>query len=472
MSNPELLDGSSLTQSLEDHCQGEKVRMVAKRITAVQRQTRSAAAEILDGQVANGPQIALGWDSLHVGPLGTNQGRGPCVYFVGLDRCDRHKAGFCSPCGFSCVSLPEMAEKEWLSVQFEEYQGMMTEWTSGITDVSNEGIWVPPFEKKLAPSGERAILVTGFIGSFFSSSELSQAGRNWLLEQFVTDFKRRELNPQVYIETRADDFLKAHQRGELGELFPLLQQLSARFIFGLESIDDFVRNGIYVKGLKLEDFEEAVRVARERGFGVNAFIFVGNHSMGEGEILDDVKGTLGYLANREITPVLMTPSLTQGSFNDLLRFVGRNGLVSSEIPVVDDYRFIDPRTFLALVRETMALFPFKPEIDHYPYMISLGGGPPEPLEWLFEAPGMATCSECAEIIKQASRRLLYDFNGEGFEAAIQPVDECPCRARYEKRLKEEESWPSLISRVTMNVETAEQYKEDYSRAIVANLEMD
>lgn len=439
------------------------------RMTALQRETRKAVAGILDGRVASGPQIASGLDSLHVGPLGIGEETGPCVYFVGKGRCKPHNQGCCTSCGYNCVALSTMDETEWLSEQFEAYKERMERWQLGVEKAQEAGVWVPNFEKKLN-NGPNVVLVTGFMGSFFSNTEVSPEGRRWLLEQFVEDFKKRGLNPQVYFEVRAEDVLHAQKTGELANLSEMLHQLSARFIVGLESQNEFVRNVIYAKGLKLEVFEEAVRVLKDQDFGVNAFVFMGNHSMGDTETLTDTKKTLYYLRTKGVTPVLMTPSLTRGSFNDLLRFSGRQGLASSDVPVIGDYRFIDPRTYLEALRLTIELFPFDPGMDHNPFMTSLGGGPPAPKEWMMDSPGMCTCPKCAETIKEAARRLLHDFDVEEFKLTVAPVDRCSCRALYEDRLSQEKNWPPLEERVGMNVEIAERSKNPYIEDMLRQLE--
>lgn len=420
-----------------------------RRVTAVQRATRMTISSLLAQEEASGPQVALAYDSLHVGPLGIGEERGPCVYFVGKGRCVPHDNGFCTSCGYNFLPLPKIDEIPWLKSQFANYQESMTSWQKGIDQTEREDIWIPAFEKKLS-SGPRVVIVTGFLGSFLSNAECSPSAREWLLKSFIGDFEDRSLSPQVYFEVRAEDVIRARNDHELEKLAPFFKILSARFILGFESSDDFVRNVIYCKGLGLNAFENAVRTLQEVGFGTNAFVFLGNHSMGDTETLADVQETLYYLKEKNTPPVIMTPSITPASLNAVLKFAGK-------------YRYPDPRTYLEILRTAIRLFPFDPNSDHYPFMTSLGGGPPTPPEWMMDSPDMSTCTSCAEKIKLAARKFLYNFDQEEFAVQTAAVDLCPCYNRYRERLEEEKSWPPLISRVRQNVALAEKYKDDYIR---------
>ena len=401
----------------------DQTRTLRGHIMAIQRGLRNEVTKrISDYTKIESPQLALGMDSLHAGP---------CVYWVGKNPCKDDIGGQCSACGYNRVVFPEegVDEESFLRQQFQAYQVEMDAWIKDGAD-------------------KKFVLVTGFIGSFFSDYEVSPALRKELLEWLRDDFKERKVEPQVYIEARAEDVIAVGKGGELDELLPLLKNLNARVILGLESRNDFIRTVVFAKQLKIESFEKAARLLQERQIGVNAFVFMGNHSMGEQETFDDVVGTLKYLKALGAAPVLMTPSLTPGSFNDLLAWA-------------ENYHFTEPRTLLRILRETIKLFPKTDDLDHYPFMLSLGGGPPEPLAWMFKATGLATCDDCSEKIKEAARQLVIDFDYDQFNQAMLFVDDCQCQQAYEQKLGEEKNLPGLIQRVTANINLAQAHATEY-----------
>jgi len=246
----------------------DQTRTLRGHIMAIQRGLRNEVTKrISDYTKIESPQLALGMDSLHAGP---------CVYWVGKNPCKDDIGGQCSACGYNRVVFPEegVDEESFLRQQFQAYQVEMDAWIKDGAD-------------------KKFVLVTGFIGSFFSDYEVSPALRKELLEWLRDDFKERKVEPQVYIEARAEDVIAVGKGGELDELLPLLKNLNARVILGLESRNDFIRTVVFAKQLRIESFEKAARLLQERQIGVNAFVFMGNHSMGEQETFDDVSAVPG-----------------------------------------------------------------------------------------------------------------------------------------------------------------------------------
>ncbi len=112
-------------------------------------------------------------------------------------------------------------------------------------------------------------------GSFFDDREVPRGVRLEVAER-VRDMGAKKLivesRPEFITEDVLDDFRGVNL--EVG--------------IGLESADDFVRNVCINKGFNFEDFEQAAKILKNRGFRVKCYLLLKPPFLSEREAIDDV----------------------------------------------------------------------------------------------------------------------------------------------------------------------------------------
>jgi len=366
---------------------------------------------------------------------------GPWPEFIyhGLT-CPRSAGGFCSPCGYSNVDpVP--------SKRHAVYQSVLAQ-----TDVI-----LASLETEIAdtqPPINPICVALSTIGSFFNQFELDAEYRRKVLQKFVSFQCRTGVDLRIFLEAHPADIIRSHKKGELEELNQSLQVLHTTVILGLESVDAFARNTLYLKGLELTDFELAVGILRSYGLEAGAFVFAGLHSLTELETIQDVQATLGYLRREAVLPVLMIANLKEFTLNHLLYWLGK-------------YDMLDPRTIASLFRLLTEFAVDKR--NQVPWLAADPvGGPPPPAANPFATRRKATCDACAGAILESIRRVREDYDWGLFGRSQRLVDRCSCKQRYVDRIEAQLAQArqqDLIQRVAEDLEAAVLEKERYVRAM-------
>ena len=363
--------------------------------------------------------------------------------------CDNSRKGFCSPCFFSKLPLYECSSEivyESLLIQtkyiIDNYQDVLMRY-------------------QIRPPGSLdrfdAVFCYATNGSFFSNSETLPDHRLQALSMLAQFAKIKKLNVLMYLETCAGDYIRSYNNGELNKLLPLLKDLNALILVGLESINDYTRNVIYNKNLPIGDFYKVLEINRQIGLETGAFVFSGFHSMIEREIVRDVEKTLFYLKREKVMPVLMFPNLKNFSLLHLLYRYNR-------------YNLIDPRTCAKLMTLLYREFETSEVTGRDKWLTGdVWGGPPASAIDMFSNNNKVSCDYCSKIIADAAMRLRVDHDIDIFTTAIAPIHYCEnnCDEKYNKYINGIPD-KSLRQRTRENILFAEKNVPLYMKELISD----
>lgn len=381
----------------------------------------------------------------------------PEIIYKGF-RCQRSEAGLCSPCGYSnidrvpnhiaAVNRAILSQTQYVLNRFEEViMGNQTRKSP-----------YPAFDKKHV-SGRDAMMALTTTGSFFSHYELEQEMRIKVLQMISAHAHLNQINLQIFLESHAADIIDYYEKGEFDDLLPLLKDMNAVIVVGLESVDDFSRNVLYCKNLSLNEFERAITIIKRKlELEAGAFLFAGLHPMNDYETLLDIKKSLSYLKAQQIMPVIMVSNLKPYTLNHLLYTEGR-------------YNLPDPRTILSIVRMLEDGAPNLEKTEKWLFA-DPGGGPPEPSIHPFNNPLKKTCDKCSSIIwhaicgynmKGKANGLRETYDWIDFEQKIGVIDNCDCNSVYEESIEQLRTGSPqlLVDRASQNLSHAEGVMKAY-----------
>lgn len=366
--------------------------------------------------------------------------------------CKKTIQGFCSPCFFSKVEMSKASSNDiynsfeiqtkYIIDNFDE-QVMKCQLRS---DQSTKDIW-------------DITLCFASNGSLFSNYETTREGRFHAFKMLYDEIKKRNLTSLVYIETCADDYLRFLESEELNELMPILQKLNVVVLCGFESAQDFTRDVLYTKSLKLLDFEKVVKRNRDYGLQTGAFLYTGFHSMTHNEIIIDLVKSLCYLLKLDVVPVIMIPKLHEFTFPDLLYQYGK-------------YNIIDPYTVLNIAEIAAWITIITPTpLKKDKWMMSdLLDDIPMSSTSFFNNENKIVCMACATKIRDILQKVRSSMNYSLFELAENKVKSCEnnCYERYLQHLNSEDDIrkeKSLIRRTIDNTTFALKKRNQYIRSL-------
>jgi radical SAM enzyme (TIGR01210 family) len=366
---------------------------------------------------------------------------GPFPEFILKGRfCKRSARGLCSPCFYS--RLPEHS----LNSNDEFDKGYLKQVDHIIerfdTLVLNNQIGKIAFPVE---SEKRVIgMVCTPTGSYFDKEEYPLTIRKENLKKIAR--KAGELNRSIalHIESHANDVIEYFQSPDIEEL-ELLKCLNARILLGFESIDEFSRNVIYVKDLKLEAFLEAVTILRNYNFPVGAFVFAGLFPYTDYETIEDVTKSLLFLKEKGIPPVLMFANTQKYTIPDVL-YAGKR------------YKLVDARTVLEIVRKMIDIFSTDMNGSIDPWFIAdPKGGPPEPKSHIFISGDNSVCADCSNRIYELIEELRITKNTDAFLDGYNEVNNCKCRLNYDALIQK-----NKITTKNQNIEERTRILLDYA----------
>ena len=380
----------------------------------------------------------------------------PEIIYKGF-RCPRSEEGLCTPCGYSnIVKAPN--DRVIVNKSLLSQTKFIIEFFDEIVLKNQRRKQPYPTYDKRYPNGRDVMMALATTGSFFCDSELDKKTRVEILEMIRSYIKDKEINIQIFLESHTLDIIDFYEKGKFNDILPVLKELNAVIIVGLESTDNFHRNVLYCKNLQMGDFEKAVDIIKNKlGLIAGAFVFVGFHSMNEYETIADVRKTISYLSNMETMPVIMISNLKHYTMNHLLY-------------VHNQYSLPDPRTVLSIVKMLKVFTSNMLKTENWLFA-DPGGGPPDPTIHPFNNPRKITCDKCSKLIWKAicgdygvnePNGLRETYNWEDFEEKIQPIDNCNCKIVYEEYVSKlrNKDLP-IIDRATQNIDSAKNVAEVY-----------
>jgi uncharacterized Fe-S cluster-containing MiaB family protein len=226
----------------------------------------------------------------------------------------------------------------------------------------------------------------------------------------------KELNVTIklHIESHCEDFLLYNTQDEkYARELELLRNLNTHIIFGLESSDEYARNILYNKHLKLSDFECAVSKAKNAGLTPGAFVFAGLFSYNDKQTHIDVISTIDYLIDMHVFPVLMFQNDQQYTITDILL---KKGLIT----------LLEPFSLAWIVVDALERIS---EANQYWLIADPIGGPPEPDYHIFKTKNESFDS-CAYEIYEALVDLRKTRNIQTFVSAFEKLKTNQSWERY------------------------------------------
>jgi len=123
-------------------------------------------------------------------------------------------------------------------------------------------------------------------GSFLNDNELPY----YIQRMIIKRFKESESVRTLLVESRPE-FIK---QGRLQEIAPITETKVLKIGIGLESATDTVRNSYINKGISKEDYENAVRIAKQSGIRVLTYILIKPLYMSEKDAISDAIDSAKY----------------------------------------------------------------------------------------------------------------------------------------------------------------------------------
>jgi len=340
---------------------------------------------------------------------------GPFPEFILKGRfCKRSANGLCSPCFYSRLFEHALNSNDEFDVGYLEQVDYIINHFHELVIDNQIGKIAFPFE-----SEKKVIsMVCTPTGSYFDNKEYPLAVRKENLKKIAQKAKGLDCHIALHIESHADDVIEYFQSSDVEEL-ELLKYLNARIMIGFESIDDFSRNVVYAKDLKLPTFLEAVSILRNNGFPVGAFVFAGLFSYTDYETIEDVTKSFLFLKEKGISPVLMFANTQKYTIPDVLCNYKM-------------YKLLDARTVLEIVKKMIDIFntDMKGPIDPW-FIADPIGGPPEPKSHIFISEDNTACHDCSNHIYELIEKLRINKNAEAFLAGYKEIDNCKCKLEYD-----------------------------------------
>jgi len=395
-------------------------------------------------------------------PFGGNitESIGPWAEFILKGRfCNRSLKGLCSPCFYS--RFPKIngnklqIENQLLSQAnyvIDNFKKLIIENQQGIVTIQKQ---------KLKFKNNPVCFVFTPTGSYFDSLEYPQEVRIMILKKLSETSIKYETDICIYIESHAEDFNKFDAKNELGKIeCDLLQQLNARIIFGFESQNEFARNTLYNKKLKLNDYLKAINKAKSLNFPIGSFVFSGIVPLNNFEVINDTKQTINFLSENKITPVLMFNNIQPFTISELLYQFGR-------------YKMIEPRTVLEIIKYLVDVIADNDNsIDKWLIADPIGG-PPEPLYNIFSNKEKITCEKCTKQIYDIIVNLRKTKNKKDFIKQHELLTKCECHNEYKKLLEtEKQNKITVKKRISDALTYIGMYKQDYLQNKIANFMID
>ena len=331
--------------------------------------------------------------------------------------CNRSLQGFCSPCFYSRLPVHQICEEKFNFGYERQVEYILQNFEKMV--ISNQiGQVAYNFETNKKVYG----MVCTPTGSYFDSYEYPSNIRKRNLRRIIDTADRYNCEIALHIETHVEDVINYFHNPDMEEI-ELLHHLHTRILLGFESVNNVSRNGIYGKGLSLNNFETAISILKTNNFPVGAFVFAGLFALTDEETIKDTLDTLYYLKDMDVSPVLMFANTQEYTIPDVLLSIGK-------------FKLLDTRTVYIIIKNMIRIFgcDMKKDIDPW-FIADPKGGPPDPNFHIFNASTNTSCSKCADEIYNAIEKLRITKDIESFLMIEQTIDMCDCKAQYYDLIK-------------------------------------
>lgn len=346
--------------------------------------------------------------------LSEKESPGPWATYYFPSRCVNCDSGLCSVCGYTTIKS-DISKEAIIGSAQTQFDSIMDNFQENVVNNQYGTIYAPDVQNPIG-------LTISPTGSFFAENELPTGIRVNMEKRILEEAKKSNVSLIFTVEAHARDITSKSQfnRFDFGtgkEEMDLLRQLNTQVILGFESRNDFVRNGLYNKNLKISDFDKARKELSEQNLRVGAFVFCGLAPMTDLEAKQDAMNTVRYLSENEVFPVMMFANIQPNTITDVLRANGR-------------YKMLEPFT----VADTIGEMLLATQHSKNPNWLVPDpvGGPPDPEFNIFlDREDVAS----SEATNQRLREMLYELrNSRNVEKYMAQLDELHQTDEYQQYL--------------------------------------
>lgn len=316
-------------------------------------------------------------------------GTWPEIIFRGTF-CRRALKGYCSPCFYSQFPLYGREKGERYNDMIRSQFNFVINHFDDIIVKHQNAIQYGrdiPISFALTPTG-----------SYFDEDEFPQKLRLEMLKQ-LTELQKNYRKPfHLHIEAHCKDWnsLNFSTQDTITEL-KYLRELHTTIIFGLESVNDYVRNVLYNKRLSISEINTAYEYVCKFNLQMGVFIFAGLFSMNDKLTFSDVVQSLRFAIVRGITPVLMFHNIQQYTIADFLFQAHQISL-------------LEPFTVMDIIAELGEICKKYNRSDNW-LIADPRSGPPVPQFNIFECAKITTTNNSNKIYQMiCDLRLSRDFD--------------------------------------------------------------
>ena len=348
------------------------------------------------------------------------------IFIFGSYRCDKYVQGLCTPCHYSGLLHPAKLPRAEVHGAVLDQVDYMLEHFEDLVMAHQLGTGAGYRLLRPYPGGRFADIQVAGEGSWLRDGEIPPAIRVESLDRLDAFAKRQSLNLHVGLEVKAEDILRAEERGELDTYASRgwIDRLNLSLIMGFESTDPLVRNVIFNKRLSLDALERAIEVGHRRGMRPTCFVYTGNHAMTDAEVIADAVASIRWLRERGAGIYLMMPNLQPHTIPHLLYQHGHHDL-------------IDIRTAIPILDELLAHGAGDDPIHfHAGQDWNIGGvtSEPDPELNIFTNPHSASCKACVGRFRKGLLGLAHTHDIASYRAHISVIEACACREAYADRV--------------------------------------
>lgn len=377
------------------------------------------------------------------------------IFIFGSYRCDKYMQGLCTPCHYSGLLHPAKLPQAEVHGAVLDQVDYMLEHFEDLVMAHQLGTGAGYRLTRPYPDGRFADIQVAGEGSWLRDGEIPPAIRVEALDRLDAFAKRRSLNLHVGLEVKAEDILRAEERGELDTYASKgwVDRLNLSLIMGFESTDPLVRNVIFNKRLALDAVEGAIEIGHRRGMRPTCFVYTGNHAMTDAEVIADAITSIRWLRERGAGIYLMMPNLQPHTIPHLLYQYGHHDL-------------IDVRTAIPILDELLAHGAGDDPIHfHAGQDWNIGGvtSEPDPELNIFTNPRSSTCKSCVDRFRTALLGLAHQHDVAAYREHVAAIASCACKARYQDRESRDRARARvpLTERVTIDLTHAEALISQY-----------
>lgn len=153
-------------------------------------------------------------------------------------------------------------------------------------------------------------------GSFFDDDEISDKVRTHIYNKINSYDKIKEIVVESRIEYLSEDKLDAI-KGALKDKY-------IEIAIGLESVDDHIRNNYVNKGLRYDDFLDAVNLIKKKNLGIRIYLLFKPPFLNEQGAIDDCINSVETLISLKVNTISINPiNIQKGSYVERLWYQKR-----------------------------------------------------------------------------------------------------------------------------------------------------